>query len=143
MRTVGELRGYKSLRALNAYNTLLLGLKMLPEYRHESYEEFYKRAEQMSSEDQEKLIRAAVVFVELQKDEVEALVGFCKDANGIPYTAENLKSLTAEDIFEIIVAVCCEIAKIKINLVSEDEKKTENVLGGSAPSLGAKPECDA
>jgi tRNA A37 threonylcarbamoyladenosine modification protein TsaB len=123
VREVLPLVGYKSLRALNGYNTLLLGLKMLPAYRGESYEEFYARVDSMPPNDQEKLIREAVVFVELQKDEVEAIVGFCKDPNGVPYEPANLLKLPAKEIHEIIVAVCLEIAKIKITLVSEDEKK--------------------
>ena len=123
MKKVSELKGYKSLRALNAFHTLLLGLKMLPSYMSESYEDFYARVDLMTPADQEKLIREAAVFVELQKEEVEALIGFCVDANGIPYSAENMKSLKADEIFEMIVAVCLEISKIKISLVSESEKK--------------------
>lgn len=118
-----ELRGYKSLKALNAFHTLMLGLKMLPAYMAVPYEEFYSRVEHMSPQDQEKLIREAVLFVELQKDEVEALACFVVDANGIPYSAENMKSLSPADLVEIIVSVCKEISKIKINFVSETEKK--------------------
>lgn len=118
-----ELRGFKSLRALNAFNTLMLGLKMLPAYMGESYEVFFDRVSKMSPEDQEKLIREAAVFVELQKEEVEALVGFCADPNGVPYSAENVKNLGPKDLHEAVVAVCKEIAKIKIDLVGEAEKK--------------------
>ena len=118
-----ELRGYKSLKALNAFHTLMLGLKMLPSYMGETYEDFYSRVDGMPEADQEKMIREAVLFVELQKDEVEALVCFCADANGIPYTAENLKSLGPDKIVELIVSVAKEIAKIKINFVTDIEKK--------------------
>lgn len=123
MIKVSPLTGYKSLRALNAYNTLLLGLKMLPSYMNESYESFYERVNEMPPADQEKLIREAALFVELQKDEVEALVGFCVDANGVAYGPEQLKSLGTEKIFEMIVAVCCEISKIEISILSASEKK--------------------
>lgn len=118
-----ELRGFKSLRALNAFNTLMLGLKMLPAYMGESYEAFFARIQEMPAADQEKLIREAALFVELQKEEVEALVGFCADANGVPYRAENLGNLNPKEIHEIIVAVCREIAKIQIDLVGEAQKK--------------------
>lgn len=118
-----ELRGYKSLKALNAFHTLMLGLKMLPSYMAETYEEFYSRVEDMPESDQEKLIREAILFVNLERDEVEALACFCCDANGVPYSAENIKSLSPSDLVEIIVAVCKEIARIKINFVSENEKK--------------------
>lgn len=120
---VAELRGYKSLKALNAFHTLMLGLKMLPSYMHEPYEAFYARIEAMSLDDQEKMIREAVLFVELQKDEVDALAAFCEDRNGVPYSSENIKNLGPADLIEMIVAVSKEIAKIKINFVTETEKK--------------------
>lgn len=118
-----ELRGYKSLRALNAFNALMLGVKMLPAYMGESYEDFLTRVHSMPAEDQEKVIREAALFVELQKEEVEAIVAFCADKNGVPYSAENMKNLGAGELVEMIVAVCCAIAKIKIDFVSENEKK--------------------
>lgn len=121
--TVLELRGFKSLRALNAFNTLMLGLKMLPAYMGESYEEFFDRVSKMEPADQEKLIREAVLFVELQKEEVEAMICFCADPNGVPYTVANMKTLGPKELHEAIVAVCKEIAKIKIDLVGESEKK--------------------
>lgn len=123
MIKVLELRGYKSLKALNAYHTLMLGLKMLPSYMGESYEEFYLRIEEMPAADQEKMIREAALFVELQHDEVEAIVAFCTDANGVPYSKENIKNLGPGQLLEMIVAVCVEISKIKVNFVSESEKK--------------------
>ncbi len=123
MINVAELKGYKSLRALNAFHTLLLGVKMLPSYMGQSYEEFYGAFDPQPIETKEKLIREAVLFVELQLDEVESLLSFCIDANGIPFARESTKKLPPEQIFEMIVAVCVEIAKIKINFVSPAEKK--------------------
>ncbi len=118
-----ELKGYKSLKALNAFHALMLGVKMLPAYQHDTYEDFYERVSGLDIADQEKILREATVFVELKKDEVEALICFCVDANGVPYSAENLKNLGPKDLVDIIVAVCLEISKIKIDLVSEYEKK--------------------
>lgn len=123
MIQVLELKGYKSLRAMNAFHALMLGLKMLPSYMGESYEEFFLRIQQMPQDDQKKMIKEAALFVELQKEEVEALVCFCSDKNGVPYTSENLKSLKPDEILEIIIAVCFEISKIKIDFVSDSEKK--------------------
>lgn len=118
-----ELKGYKSLRALNAFNALMLGLKMLPNYMGEGYEEFLNRIHLMSPEDQKKMIREAAMFVELQKEEVEALVCFCTDKNGVPYTSENLKNLGPDHLIDIIVEVCFAIAQIKIDFVTDAEKK--------------------
>jgi hypothetical protein len=69
------------------------------------------------------MIREAVLFVELDEDEVKSLICFCTDKNGVPYTEENLKSLSPADLVEIIVAVSVQISKIKIDFVSEKEKK--------------------
>lgn len=122
-----ELKGYRSLRALNAFHTLMLGLKMLPSYATEDYETFYSRVQLMSPQDQEKLIREAAFFVELRPEEVEALVSFCADKNNVPYSAENMKSLKPDELIEIIVAVCVEISKIKIDLVTDAEKKNSQI----------------
>jgi len=118
-----ELKGYKSLRALNAFNALMLGLKMLPAYMAEDYEPFLARIQEMPPEDQKKMIREAAKFVELQKEEVEAIICFCTDKNGVPFTSENLKNLGPEQLVEIITSVCFEIAQIKIDFVTDSEKK--------------------
>ncbi len=127
-QTILPLIGYKSLRALNAFHALLLGLKMLPAYQMVGYETFYASFTDRTDEDKEKLLREAVVFVQLQQDEVEAVISFASDKNGVPYTAVNLKNLGAGELHEIIVAVCMEIGRIKVDLVSETEKK-KSVIG--------------
>lgn len=120
---VTELKGYKSLTALNAFHTLMLGLKMLPDYLGLQYEEFFESIEKASTEQQEKLIRKAALFVKLERDELEALVCFVKDKNGVPYSAENIKNLGPDDLHEIIVSVCVAISRIKVNFISSSEKK--------------------
>lgn len=117
------LKGYKSLKALNAFHTLLLGLKMLPAYAMEAYEDFYEGFSDKSDSEKEKFLREAVLFVPLQSDEVDALIAFCTDANGITYSDSNIKNLGPGEILECIVSVCMEIGRIKIDLVSQDEKK--------------------
>lgn len=120
---VAKLEGYKSLRALNAFHTLMLGLKMLPAYGAIPYEEFYATMDAMPDEDKKKLITEAALLVNLEKEEVEAMVCFCKDKNGVPYTAENLKSLSPAELVEVIVSVAFEITKFKIDFVTGSEKK--------------------
>lgn len=120
---VRELVGLESFFAFQVYHKLLLGLKMLPAYLSVPYETFYSGIELMGEVDQEKLIREAALFVNLDKEEINAMAVFCCDSNGVRYTSENLKSLKPDEIFEIIVAVSMQIAKIKVNFVSEPEKK--------------------
>lgn len=122
-----ELRGYKSLKALYSFHALMLGLKMLPAYMHEDYEPFFNRVQDMKPAEQEKMIREAAVHVPLDNEELEALICFCCDPNGIPYTATNIQNLGPKELHEVIVAVCKEIAKIKIDLVSDTEKKKSKI----------------
>jgi hypothetical protein len=121
-----QLKGYKSLKALNAFNALLLGLKMLPMYRDQSYQVFYENFKDMGEGEKETFLRQAVAFVQLEEDEVEAVIGFACDVNGVPYSAMNLKNLSPDQLHEVIVAVCMEIGKIKVELVSDAEKKKLN-----------------
>lgn len=123
MRKVAELKGYKSLRALNAYTTLLIGMKYLPAYAKYSYEEFLALLDKMPLEDQRKVLTTGAKLVELDKEEVEALVSFCSDPNGVPYTAENIVNLDPFELVEVIVSVCLSISQMKLDLISDSEKK--------------------
>lgn len=120
---VSEVRGLKSLAAFNVFHTLLLGLKMLPAYLNEDYDSFLKRVELMPPDDQEKMIREAVKFVKLEKDEIESLLAFCKDPNGVPFNAQNIDNLSPHEISDCIVAVCMKMAEVKITMVTDQEKK--------------------
>lgn len=122
-RTVLPLIGSKSLRALNAFHALVLGMKMLPAYQHIDYVTFHESLKEKTEAQKETFLREAVAFVQLATDELEAIVSFSTDANGIPLSAMNIKNMTPADLHEIIVAVCMEITRIKIDLVSDDEKK--------------------
>lgn len=118
-----ELKGYKSLRALNAFHTLMLGVKMLPAYASMTYEDFAKLVSELDETGQEKILREAALFVELQPEEVEALICFCTDPNGVPYGPNNMKNLGPKELVDIIVAVCLEIGKLKVGILTETEKK--------------------
>lgn len=118
------LKDYKSLRALNAYCALMIGMKMLPAHHEYSLEEFFAMVEAMKPEDQITLLTNGAKIVELQPEEVKAIVCFCTDKNGVPYTVENLKNLGPGELVEIIVTVCMEVLRnIHIDLVTVEEKK--------------------
>lgn len=117
------LKGLKSYFALQAYAKMLLGLKMLPMYGRFDFAEFYKMIEDMPPQDQEKVIREGVFLGEITDEEMLALARFVTDENGVPYCAENMKALGPDEIFEIAIAVCLEIARIKPRLTTASEKK--------------------
>jgi hypothetical protein len=124
MPKVRELRGIPAFHAFQAFQKVMLGLKMLPAYAAEGFEEFYARVEKMPFSDQETLIREAVALgMKLDPEEIMDLLQFVEDPNGICYGPAQIKSLDPPGLHEALVAVCCELAKLKINLVSQAEKK--------------------
>ena len=120
---VQELKGLRSLRALNSFSALMLGIKMLPAYMSEDYEDFVERVQAMEPADQELIIRQSVQFVPLNKEDLEAIICFCTDKNGVPYGPHNMNNLSLEEIYEAVVQVTLAITRIKIDFVSEAEKK--------------------
>ncbi len=123
------LKGIPALYATQAFHKLLLGLKMLPAYFHESYPDFFERMDGMTPRDQETYIREALVFVRLEQEEILDLVQFCADANGIPYGKENISRLPPTDLHEIMACVALEIAREhRVRMISEDEKKNLKIL---------------
>jgi hypothetical protein len=125
---VREIKGYESTLALQAFNTLLLGLSMLPMYAKYDYNEFYTACQDLDDENKKNILRKAAMFVRLSKDEVEALICFCLDPNGVPYRAVNLKNLKPDEIVECVVAVAFEISKFRIKLITDDEKKNLEIF---------------
>ena len=120
---VTDLKGFKGWRAFNVFHKLMLGVKMLPMYAAESYEDFFARVEAMPDSDKEKVIRQASIFVDLDEDEIIDIISCCEDSNGIALGRAQLKSMSHDMIFECVVAVATEISKIKVNFVSDTEKK--------------------
>ena len=117
------MKGPKALKALNAYCALLWGLKMVPQYRSISFEDFFGMIADMPLDKRKTVMKEAAMIVELQDDEVSSMACFVKDSNGVPYGAENIHNLKATELVDIIVAVCMEISSWEIDLVSESEKK--------------------
>ena len=119
-----ELQGPESYYAMIAIHKLLYGLKMLPAYIKLSYEDFLDALDLMTPQEQESCIREAAAFVQLEREELNDVVRFATDPNGVPYGPENIKNLKPAEFHEIIVAVGLEVMKAhKIKLVTEKEKK--------------------
>ncbi len=122
------LEGIKSYYAVQAVHKLLYGVKMLPTYQYISYENFLSSLDLMSNEDQENLIREAITFVRLEKEEILDICSFCADKNGIPYGMAQLSTAKPEFIHEVIVLVAMEIMRAhKVKLVTDTEKKKSEI----------------
>ena len=50
----------------------------------------------------------------LQPEEIESLLKFAKDENGVPICKENIENLTGFEIHDLILNVSCEILKSKV-----------------------------
>lgn len=118
------LKGIPAYHATMATHKLLYGLKFLPAYMGETYEDFLSKCDAMDEAGQEAVVRSAAVFVKLDQEEILDMAQFAADSNGIPFGAPQLKNAPPEQIHEVIVLVAKEvISKHKIRLVSEAEKK--------------------
>lgn len=123
-RKVLPLKDTKSLRAMNGFYAIMVGLSMIPEYQHLGPKGLTKIIEAMEFDDQLSVLTEGVKLIELDPKEVRALVCFCTDKNGVPYTEENVKNLGISELIEIVVTVCMHIIReIDIDLVTDDEKK--------------------
>lgn len=120
---VSEIKGVNGWRAFNGFNALLMGYKQLPNYAAVSYEAFYKALGEMQPREQEDLIRRACFFVNLESIEMDAMLSFVKDKNGVPIGAANVKNLKLPEIMDMVISVCMEFASMKIDMVSDTEKK--------------------
>lgn len=123
MKKVLPLVGYKSLRALNAFHMIMMGLKMIPIYAFIKYEDFYAMFDEKTEAEKEVFLREGIAIIKLEDEEIDALLGFCTDSNGIPYTKTNTKNLDLKEIYECCLAVMIEISKIEISFITESEKK--------------------
>lgn len=118
-----EIKGLESLSVLNVYQSLLIGLKMMPAYASVDDEVFLDTIEKMDKADQERVFWDAAKIVPLEKYEVERLLKFYKDKNGVPISKENINALGPMDIAEMVVTVCMKVSEIKVDFVTESEKK--------------------
>ena len=117
------LKGSETYWALQSYIKLLFGLKMLPMYLGKTLEQFFHDIEQLPVDDRKKIVREAALMVTLERDEVNALLKFAADKNGVPFTRENTGDLGPGEFMEIIIAVAQEIAALEPNFLSASEKK--------------------
>jgi F0F1-type ATP synthase delta subunit len=117
------LKGLKSVWALNAFNSLILGLAIENAMTGQTVEQTYAAFEKLDEKAKEKAIKDALQRINLQEEDMKNLLAFATDDNGIPYTEENIKGLAPEKIIDALGRVCLEISKIKVHSIDVDVKK--------------------
>ena len=111
---VAELKGIRSVRALQVCSTLLLGMLMLPINLNKKFDEFFKDIAKLPVDDQRKVLRDAVKLVALGDDEINACLAFCKDKNGVPIDKSNIENYPPGVIAEMVVSVCLSVLATEV-----------------------------
>lgn len=117
------LTGLKALRAFNVFYSLMLGYRMHPKNVLMSDIDFLKHFSNLSEEEKARELIEAVKFVPLEESEVNELICFCCDSNGVPLSALNTKEMTPDMIADIIVSVSLEFSKTKLFTIGAEELK--------------------
>ncbi len=111
-----NIKGIKGLYAFKALQTLLLSYFLLPEFKepNEKYDDFLKRFSEMDDSQRKEVLQKSLYFAGIEPAEIEALICFATDNNGVPYCRNNINNLSIEQLFSIIIDVCLEVARIKV-----------------------------
>lgn len=123
MIKVLELKGQKSLRALNALQMLIIGMRMQPAWLKSNID-FWQMLIDTDEANRRKALIEACRTIELDPAEVEACLSFCADPNGIPYSKVNMGNLNPFEIADRIAEVCMSILAIEVSLINDAEKKS-------------------
>ncbi len=110
-----DLKGLKSPAGFQVLYTLLIGFYSVPSFGAKtSFDEFVKNFEKMPREERKDILTKAVCVTPLNEGEYMNVLCFAKDANGIPYTKENVENLAYNEIMEIVVEVCLAYSDCKV-----------------------------
>ena len=113
--TKEDLRGIKSPAGFQVLYTLLIGYYTIPTFEKElDFNKFLKDFEQAPRERRKEILTKAVCVVPLKEEEYMNVLCFAKDANGIPYSKENVENLTYAEIMELVVEVCLAYSDCKV-----------------------------
>ena len=118
-----SLTGISGVRAFNVFHHVVLGMKMLPVNLEKGYDGFLAELSGKSDDERKKFFISGLNFVTLDEEDIEAVLRFCTDTNGVPLCRANTKTMAAQDIISNMSDVFVEISKINVNLVTGDEKK--------------------
>ena len=122
-RSVLTLTGIAGVRAFNVFHHVILGMKMLPINLEKGYEAFLGELHEKEDQERKKFFVSGLRFVPLEDSDIEAVLKFCLDSNGVPLCRANTKSMAAQTIIEHMADVFVEISKINVDLVTDEEKK--------------------
>lgn len=118
------IKGTASFQALTVMQALIYGYWLVPGLSGDkTWKEFREGYYDYSDDEKEHILRNAVGFVKVSPEEIETMLSFIPDKNGIPLCAASIKNLDLGQAFEMMIAVLMEMSKIRISFISESEKK--------------------
>ena len=125
MVTVKELKGLKSIYAVNALSSLVYGLASEQAHLGQGIEETYAKFEQLDEAGQRIQLKHALQVVNLTQDDMLNLLCFALDPNGVPYDETRVKNMAPTDIMDAMLEVACKVAQTvkKTRSITEDSKK--------------------
>lgn len=113
--TKDDLKGLKSPAGFQVLYNLLIGFYTVPVFgENQTFDEFVKSFEKMPREQRREILAKAVCITPLKEEEYMNVMCFAKDANGIPYSKENVENLEYSEIMEIVVDVCLAYSDCKV-----------------------------
>jgi len=111
-----DFRGINGARAYHAALTLIRSLWHIPfATEHADFYEMSNWFDMLPDDEKRKYLRLAVNDgAMLEEREIEALLLFAKDVNGVPIGKETIKNLNPFEIHDAILDVACEIFKVRL-----------------------------
>lgn len=111
-----EFRGIAGARAYHSALALVRSLWYIPkDVDHATFKEMSDWFDMLDYDNKRKYLKLAVEDGAMLEDkEIEALLKFARDENGVPICKENIENLTPFEIHELILEVSWEILKAKV-----------------------------
>lgn len=110
-----NFRGIQGARAYHAALTLVRSFYYLPTNKITNFAEMCGWFDTLEKEKRREVLHEAIHHgAMLEADEIEALLCFAKDKNGIPIKKESIKNFTPFEINEALLEVSSEIFEQKL-----------------------------
>jgi len=109
-----ELKGIKSVRVLQVTSTLLLGSLMLPVNMGKTYDNYFEEIMNLDREDQAQVLTDAIQFVELKDEEIQSILSFVQDKNGVQIDKSNIDNYNPAEIMDMVLTVCLQVFDIDV-----------------------------
>jgi hypothetical protein len=123
LRKVLPLTGIGGVRAFNVFHSVILGMSLIPVNIEKGYRLFLDELDQKDDTEKRKFFIDGLRFVPLEESDIEAVIRFVTDENGVPLSKSNTRLMSSSEIIEAMTDVFLEISRINVSIVTEGEKK--------------------